>query len=269
MSYTKTVSEFSSSRKIRYGENNRNKSTDLRTVAALNSRQPLNCEETLSSHTAAYSKDSNNNDIYVIEFNIGSFKFDELNIRTEPNKLYVQGKSKSEEDDDEDISKEFKREFKLPNDCDEKTIKASLDDKTRLLKLVGQVDLEKKAQFDAQRSSYASMNSDKLNQESYQTFNNNYQQSETIGNVKEVQSTKLLEYEIYLGNELKDGQVIFEVPNKTTLNIRIIKNGSDSNGDFNLELKREIRLPSGAKLNNIDHGVDSRTKQLIIKVPLN
>lgn len=271
MSYTKTVSEFSSTRKIRYGDNSRNKldSTQLRTGA--NSRLPLSCEEAISPHTAIFSKDSNGNEIYVIEFNIGSFQFDEITIRTETNRLYVSGLSKHTDGDSDELSKNFKREFKLPKECDETSIKAELDEKTRQLKLVGSVVRNERINSDAsytQQRSYTSMSSDKLAQESYHSINSS-STALSIGNVKEIKSTNLLEYEIYLGNELKDGQVIFEVPNKTTLSIKITKIGSDANGDFNLEFKREIKLPPGAKLNNIDHGIDSRTKTLIIKVPLN
>lgn len=272
--YTKTVSEFSSSRKIRYGDGSRkNTPTDISNLrSAANTRLPLSYEDAIQQHTAKYEKDVNGNDIYVIEFQIGTFNFDELTIKTETNKLNVQGKSKIKEDNDDELSREFKREFKLPKEVDEKSIKAELDEKTRQLKLVGQVHHQEQATSSrvnaaTQQQSFTSMSSDKFNAESYQSFNSQAS-SLSIGNVKEVKSTNLLEYEIYLGNELKDGEVIFEVPNKTTLNIRIVKVGSDANGDFNLELKREIRLPFGAKLNNIDHGVDSRTKTLIIKVPL-
>lgn len=278
MSYTKTISEFSSSRKIRYGDgkNRRSAPTDISTLrTAANSRLPLTYEDAIQQHTASFSKDANNNEIYVIEFQIGTFNFDELTIKTETNRLTVQGKSKTREGDDDELCREFKREFKLPKEVDEKTVKAELDEKTRQLKLVGQVQRQIEQQETSsrvnaatQQQSFTSMSSDKFAAESCQSFNSHASSCVSIGNVKEAKSTNLLEYEIYLGNELKDGEVVFEVPNKTTLNIRIIKIGSDANGDFNLELKREIRLPSGCKLNNIDHGVDSRTKTLIIKVPL-
>ena len=183
--------------------------------------------------------------------------------------MFVKGNSKQAEDSSEEINREFKREFKLPKEVDENTIKAELDEKTRLLRLVGQVTEQiQRNTASIQQASYSSMSSDKFNAdvESYNTFHSATELS--IGNVKEVKSTNLLEYEVYLGNELKDAQVIFEVPNKNTLNIRCTKNGSDANGSLNLELKREIKLPFGARLNNIDHGIDSRTKTLIIKVPL-
>lgn len=171
----------------------------------------------------------------------------------------MNGKSKLVEETDDEVSRTFKREFKLPSDCDENSIKAELDEKTRQLKLVGTV-VAQKAEQNSSFSSYG-------NDESYQAFSS-AANSQEIGTVKETKHADHLEYEIYLGNELKDGQVIFEVPNKTTLNIRIIKNSSDSNGTLNFELKREIKLTPGAKLNNIDHGVDSRTKALLIKVPM-
>jgi hypothetical protein len=171
MSYTRTVSEFSSVRKIKYGENN--SANQKEKLNDLNSRpygSPLTCEEAMSPHQAYFSKDSNGNEVYVVEFNIGRFKFDELTIRTEGlystiillfvyqknkfyllflfirldfffegKKLYVQGKSKVAEGSTEELSREFKREFKLPDDCNADSVKAELDEKTRLLKLVGQV----------------------------------------------------------------------------------------------------------------------------------
>jgi len=180
--------------------------------------------------------------------------------------LFVKGNSKQAEDLSEEINREFKREFKLPKDVDENTIKAELDENTRLLRLVGQVTERHQTDTSSiQQASYSSMSSGKFNAD-YESYNGASELS--IGNVKEIKSTNLLEYEVYLGNELKDAQVIFEVPNKTTLNIKCTKNGSDANGSLNLELRREIKLPNGARLNNIDHGVDSRTKTLLIKVPL-
>ena len=86
MSYTKTISEFSSSRKIRYGDgkNRRSAPTDISTLrTAANSRLPLTYEDAIQQHTASFSKDANNNEIYVIEFQIGTFNFDELTIKTE------------------------------------------------------------------------------------------------------------------------------------------------------------------------------------------
>lgn len=266
MSFTKTVSEFSTSRKIKYGGGETKKTSSALSTVPSSHRAPLKCEqEPIGPHTAGYTKDASGNRVYVIEFNIGSFKFDELTIKTDSNRLFVKGCTKSIDDSEDEVKSDFKREFKLPKDCDETTIKAELDEKTRILRLTGQLaELSEKNAASIQQSSYSSFNSEKFNAESHQSFN----MSQNIGDVREVKSTNLLEYEVYLGNELKDGEVIFEVPNKSTLNIRICKNRSDANGDMNLELKREIRLPMGAKLNNIDNGVDSRTKTLIIKVPL-
>lgn len=275
MPITRTVSEFTSTRKVRYGgdipRDNKTEATDLGVVAAR--RLPLSCvgEEGISQHTATYCKDSNGNDVYVIEFNIGSFQFDELTIKTDTNKLMVSGKSKVSQGDNDELNKTFKREFKLPKEVEEKSVKAELDEKTRQLKLVGHVisqdQLSSAAeQLSIQQKSYTSMSSDRFASEN--SFGASSSTEQSIGQLRASASTNLLEFEIYLGNELKNGQVLFEVPNKTTLSIRIIKTGSDTNGNFDLELKREIKLPPGAKLNCIDHGVDGRTKTLIIKVPL-
>ena len=182
----------------------------------------------------------------------------------------VNGKSKVSESSNDELCKTFKREFKLPTEVEEKSIKAELDEKTRQLKLVGHVLHQDQLtaateQLSIQQKSYTSISSHKFASE--QSFGSNGSEL-SIGTVRQSRSTNLLDYEIYLGNELKDGQVTFEVPNKTTLVMRISKNCSDANANFNLEMRREIRLPPGAKLNCIDHGVDSRTKTLVIKVPL-
>lgn len=92
MPITRTVSEFTSTRKVRYGgdtSRGKTEATDLNAVAAR--RLPLSCvgEEGISKHSEAYGKDENGNHIYVIEFNIGSFKFDELTIKTDSNKLIL------------------------------------------------------------------------------------------------------------------------------------------------------------------------------------
>lgn len=274
MPITRTVSEFTSTRKVRYGgdiNRGKNEATDLNAVAAKRSPLSFVGEEGISKQTETYGKDENGNDIYIIEFNIGSFQFDELTIKTDTNKLMVNGKTKKSDGDNDELCKTFKREFKLPKEVEEKSIKAELDEKTRQLKLVGQVISQDQLssavdQLSYQQvKSYTSMSSDRFASEN--SFGSNSSEL-SIGNIRANISTKLLEYEIYLGSELKGGQVIFEVPNKTTLGIRVCKTSSDTNGNFNLELKREIKLPPGAKLNQIDHGIDSRTKTLIIKVPL-
>ena len=67
MPITRTVSEFTSTRKVRYGgDTNRDKiqTTDLNALAS--QRLPLTVgEEGISQHTAVFTKDENGNDIYV------------------------------------------------------------------------------------------------------------------------------------------------------------------------------------------------------------
>lgn len=86
MSYTKTVSEFSTSRKIKYGGGETKKTSSALSTVPSSHRGPLKCEqEPIGPHTAGYTKDATGNRVYVIEFNIGSFKFDELTIKTDSN----------------------------------------------------------------------------------------------------------------------------------------------------------------------------------------
>lgn len=86
MPITRTVSEFTSTRKVRYGgdiNRGKNEATDLNAVAAKRSPLSFVGEEGISKQTETYGKDENGNDIYIIEFNIGSFQFDELTIKTD------------------------------------------------------------------------------------------------------------------------------------------------------------------------------------------
>lgn len=162
--------------------------------------------------------------------------------------MYVQGQSVLSANSDE-FSREFSREFRLPNDVEANSIKAHLDEKTRELKLTGLVVKQVK-QSAASSTSHASSS------------------LQRIGTVQEKKSASSIDFDVYLGEQLKDGQIIFEVPNLVTLNVRVIKTDSDSFGSANLELKREIKLPHGAKLNNINHNIDSSTATLHIQVPL-
>ena len=162
-------------------------------------------------------------------------------------KLFVHGQNVISANTSDELSREFSREFCLPNDVEPSSIKAHLDEKTRELKLTGLVIKESK------QNGYAAYASES---------------STLIGSLKEKKNVSSIDFEIYLGEQLKDGQIIFEVPNLVTLNVRVIKTETDNFGSINLELKREIKLPHGAKLNNINHNIDSSTATLHIQVPL-
>ena len=144
-------------------------------------------------------------------------------IKKKGQKLFVQAQTMESANSDE-LQREFKREFNLPKDVEPNSIKAHLDEKTRELKLTG------------------------LLSTNYTKHSNAYSderdtQHLKIGAIKEIITANTIDYEVYLGDQLKDGQIIFEVPNAITLNVRVIKTESDDQGSFNLELKREIKLP--------------------------
>jgi HSP20 family molecular chaperone IbpA len=253
MSVNRTVTEFTSRRKIIHGvgagENNSQRQTSTAAAGSLQS------EAATSQHKTYFTRnDDDGTENYIILFNIGEFHFDELNIRTEGQKLFVQGHQQQTHSPDL-LSKEFKREFKLPHDVDSNSIKAHLNEQTRELKLTGKILKE----------------SDKLNPHSNNgnvssgSSSSNGLVLNKIGEIKEKLSSNSIDFEIYLGEQLNDGQIIFEVPNLVTLNVRCIKTEQDGFGSFNLELKREIKLPNGAKLNNISHSIDNGI--LFIQVP--
>ena len=77
MPLNRTVSEFTSRRKITYGGSNATENRE-----SLSSKS-LQQEAAISPHKANYSFLDNGDEVYIIEFKIGDFRFDEINIRTE------------------------------------------------------------------------------------------------------------------------------------------------------------------------------------------
>ena len=150
------------------------------------------------------------------------------------------------------MSREFTRDFSLPANVDQYSIKAQLDEATRLLTLIGRVGEVENTEKETVSS----------------TLSSAFSSSAKTGSIRENRTANTIDYEIYLGNELKDGHVNIEISGYNNLVIRVIKSDWDKNGDFSLELKRQIKLPVGANPQNIEHGIDSRTSTLFLKVPL-
>jgi hypothetical protein len=71
----KTTEEFSSRRRIRYGDGDEVRKNPPYSLTPSTA--------SLSAHKHYYGKDENDNKAYYIEFNIGDFEFDEISIRTE------------------------------------------------------------------------------------------------------------------------------------------------------------------------------------------
>lgn len=177
--------------------------------------------------------------------------------------MIVQGKSKIDHGKEE-LSREFTRDFTLPNNVDQYTIKAQLDEGTRLLSLIGRV---KETSSSSSTNNNTTTTTTTLSSSSGSEWATN-QNSTKIGTVRESRGSNTSDYEVYLGQELKDGNVSIEISGYNTLVIRVSKSDWDKYGDFGIELKRQIKLPSGANPQNIEHGVDSRTATLFVKVPI-
>jgi len=274
MSRIVTTEEFSTRRKIRgSGPNAGGSSVDF-----LRAKQypltPLSVNASLSPHKAYYDKDVDGLNCYYIEFNIGNFQFDEISIRTEgQHRLIVQGKAKA---DDEEICREFTRDFCLPKNVDQYSIKAQLEETTRVLTLVGQVEDSASRRTSASNSVCNSAVSSHANIRSLMDDSTVSEQSIAstvaptfkIGSIKETKTSECIDYEIYLGDELKEGQVQLEMAGLTTLVIKVSSNDWDSNGDSSLILKRQIKLPHGVDSQHTQHGIDSSSANLLVKVPL-
>jgi hypothetical protein len=78
----KTCEEFSSRRKVRYGFGDSSSPSGLRDKPTY-SLTPSSVNASLSPHKVYYTKDGDENAVYVIEFNIGNFEFQEIVIKTE------------------------------------------------------------------------------------------------------------------------------------------------------------------------------------------
>jgi len=233
---TKTVEEFSSRRKIGYG------------MGASDQPQYTLTPSTaaLSPHKHFYGKDQDGNEAYFVEFNIGDFSFDEISIRTEGHRLIVQGRSKLNTPAAANYSREFTRDFTLPAEVDQFSIKAQLDEVTRKLSLIGQVIDAPVSQTSLGSSSSSSCK---------------------LGSIKEKSTSSGIDYEIFVGFDLKDGSVNIEAPTDSALVVRVTKKDSDKYGDATLELKRTIKLAADANINAIEQGLNPRTAICHIKVP--
>ena len=249
-----TTEEFSTRRKLRYGTGENKPPTYSLNSSSLTAN--------LSPHKCYYDKDEQGNNIYTIEFKIGEFNFDEISIRTEGHRLIVQGKSKLGREPDE-ISREFRRDFTLPNDVDQSTIRAQLDEATRQLSLIGNVRKVERKEYATTTNSYAESKADDFD---YMLGSMSLKAAK-VGSIKENRTSSHVEYEIFLGAELKDGQINIDISGHNQLNIRAIKSDWDKNGDFSVELKRQIKLPPGANPDDIEHGINERAATLTIKVP--
>lgn len=275
MSRIVTTEEFSTRRKIRgtgpYGSSN---STDF-----LKAKQypltPLSVNASLSPHKAYYENDIDGIKCYYIEFNVGEFQFDEISIRTEgQHRLIVQGKSKTEDDE---ICREFTRDFLLPKNVDQYSIKAQLEETTRVLTLIGQVEPSSSRATSAMNSTVNSAASSHANMRNLMEDSLVSEHStgttlasaglRKLGSIKETRTTECIDYEIYLGEELKDGQVNLEMVGFNTLIVKVVSSDWDSSGDYNLELKRQIKLPTNVDSQHTQHGVDPISTLLLIKVP--
>ena len=142
-------------------------------------------------------------------------------------------------------------------DVDQYSIKAQLDESTRLLSLIGQVKGVEKETANVVSSSNLSSSSS----------SNTLQEKIKVGTTKENRNTFNLEYEIYLGNDLKDGQVKVEAINNA-INISVSKRNWDKYGDYSIEFNRQIKLPLNLNVQRIEHGIDYRTASLHIKIPI-
>ena len=179
----KTTEEFSTRRKLRYCSNE-NKIPYTLNSSALAAN--------ISPHTCYYDKDQDGASIYLIEFKIGEFNFDEISIRTEGHRLIVQGKSKQGKDPDE-LSREFTRDFTLPNNVDQYSIRAQLDEATRQLSLIGMVKSAASSESSRKMSNY-NLTSEITSATTTSAADDSLLAKAKLGSIKETKTSTFVEY---------------------------------------------------------------------------
>jgi HSP20 family molecular chaperone IbpA len=318
--WSKTVTEYSSSRKLR-NTYSLNDSKEYETISNSDSMK----SEAATSENKAYYTELNSSDgtsktlVYIIEFKVGEFKLNEINFKiNESNKLTVIGQNNVLLSEQDYLKRNFKREFNLPKDLDLNSIKADLNTQTREYKLTFLVNnnnnntsnlVEKETAKYQQQSNKIETNlleikeAAKIQQsisQSNKTIESNLVEKElvkiepikftniaidrvkttpnnetsqllsileNIGSIKEAKESTA-EFEINLGHQLKSGEIKFEVPNPQTLIVKCTKLWTDSLGSYNLELRREIKIPNGSNLNKMVHDLNIQTGVLIIRIPI-
>ena len=128
-----------------------------------------------------------------------------------------------------------------------------MDEATRLLQLIGHIIKPEAVTAAADEKKLAS----------------SWQTNVKPGTTKETRiGNSLVEYEIYIGKELAEGKVSLEVSGYSNLIVKVVRSEVDKFGDINLELKRHLKLPYGADSHNIEHGIDSESGTLFVKIPI-
>ena len=150
----------------------------------------------------------------------------------------------------EELTREFKRDFTLPANVDPYSIKAQLDEATRLLTLIGQLTPTKAVKESAELSNINGLSNQK------------------VGTIRENRTQSFIEYEIFLGDSLKDGQPSIELSGYNNLVVKVNSKGWDTFGDYDFQLTRQIKMPPGADAHQISHGIDLRKSSLLVKVPI-
>ena len=142
----------------------------------------------------------------------------------------------------------------MPNNVDQFSIKAQLDEATRQLQLIGHL---------------VKPEAPTANVTEKKTTESSWQVDVKPGTTKETRvGNSLVEYEIYLGKELTAGKVSLEVSSYNNLVVKVVRNEVDKFGDISMELKRHLKLPYGADSHNIEHGVDTESSTLFVKIPI-
>jgi hypothetical protein len=99
--------------------------------------------------------------------------------------------------------------------------------------------------------------------------NNNDIKQQPIGTIKDITRTNnATHYEllVYLGDDLKDGQIKLDV-SAYLLNLQVNKKIWDKYGDTNLEIKRQIKIPTNLQVQLAEHELDAKIASLIIRIP--
>lgn len=221
-----------------------------------------------SSQKSFIEEDDNANKRYKITFDVGDFKPDEINVKTEGRLLIVKGDreiiagSSSE-------SKQFNREITLPDFVEPTTVTSFLSDGT--LTVEAPVQMEKIGYSTTNVSGPSNLNlksSPVREIESSSRIRNNQNSSLTSTTSLNSASSQPATYKFNM-SEFRPEDIAITVTD-TILKVHAVREESDNRGTGKTyrEFKREIGLPFGADVKRLKNSLQS-DGTLIIEIPVN
>ncbi|CAF0886954.1 unnamed protein product [Brachionus calyciflorus] len=227
---------------------------------------------TLSQNTqkSFIEEDDNGNKKYKITFDVGDFKPNEIQVRTEGRSLVVKGDREVVAGSSSE-TKQFNRELTLPDFVEPTSVQSFLSDGVLTVEAPVQMDRLGYSNNQAITSSSSSMSRQSPFRDTHSPSRvilsarnqNQSNQSSTV-----VQSTQPVTYKFNM-SEFRPEDIAITVTD-TILKVHALREENDSRGAGKTyrEFKREIGLPFGADVKKLKNSLQS-DGTLLIEIPVN